>query len=250
MLTDTHAHLESFQDIKQLLNLAIKNNVNQIIAIGSDLKTSNRAIKIAREFPQIYATAGVHPHEAGKATDRDFAELEKLALSKEVVAIGETGLDYHYLLSPKERQKEVFKKQIALSNKTSKPLIIHSREAMEDTLEIIQSLKPARGCIFHCFSYDHKTAQELAKMGCYISVGGVVTFKNAEGLRKTIKDLPLDNLLLETDSPYLAPEPFRGKTNQPANLFYIAKKIAQLKETSLDEIAKITSDNAKRLFAL
>ncbi|RJQ31929.1 MAG: TatD family deoxyribonuclease [Actinobacteria bacterium] len=248
-LTDTHAHLERYADIDKIIQNANHTGVTKIIAVGTDINSSQLAVVLARKYPRVYAAVGIHPHEASKLQAKDLAVLQKLAQLKEVVAIGEAGLDYHYLHSKKEDQRSLFKKQICLANNAGKPLIIHSREAMEDTLSIIEKNKPDKA-VFHCYSGDSQTAIKLASQGFYISVTGVITFKNAAELVSVVKEAPLDSIMLETDCPYLSPEPRRGQENQPANLIYTAQKVAEILNLSIEELAELTTNNAQRFFGI
>jgi TatD DNase family protein len=252
MLIDTHVHLDDpcyDKDRDAVIVRAKEEGVDYLIVVASDLKSSKRCIGLIEEFDSLYAAVGVHPHEA-KTVDKDtYFELKELAKNKKVVAIGEIGLDYHYNHSPREVQKEVFRDQIRLAKKSTLPIIIHHREALSDTIEMVQE-EGIREGVFHCFSGSLEEAEEVISLGFYVSIAGPVTFKNAKRLQELMKELPLDKLLIETDGPYLSPHPFRGKRNEPAYLKYIAEKIAELKGLSLDEIARTTTENAKKLFRL
>jgi len=249
VLIDTHAHLEMSGDVREVIERATSNSVVTIIAVSSDLDSSRKSIELANTFPGIYCTVGIHPHEAASINEELCNELVSLASERRVVAIGETGLDYHYLNSPRENQIASFKRHIEISVNLDLPLIIHIREAFEDIIDILRERRSSssRGVI-HCFTGDYETAEEFIELGFYISFSGIVTFKNAEGLREAAKRIPVDKILIETDSPYLAPVPFRGKRNEPAYVKYVAEKIAEIRGTSFDEIAQITTSNANNLF--
>jgi TatD DNase family protein len=248
-LIDTHAHFKNLDQAKTQVNDAQKQGVSYIIAVGTDLISSRTAIQIANSITGVKAVAGIHPHEA-QGEKSKMNELIELVKNENVAAVGECGLDYHYMHSPKESQREVFLKQLEISKKLNKPLVIHSREAMDDTLLILENEKlPAAGCVLHCFSGNLQEAQRAISLGCYLAFGGVITFKNASAA-EVAAGVPLEKIILETDSPYLSPEPFRGKPNTPANIYLIAEKLAELKGVSFEVIAKETSANAKRFFKL
>ncbi len=247
MIFDTHAHYtdEQFGDRDSLLDrLKGEENVSEIITCGTDIKSSIESIGLAQKYPFVYAAVGFHPEELTR-TDVDIAALKKL-INERVVAIGEIGLDYYWNKENKEKQKDGFIKQILLSKELSLPVIVHDREAHGDTLEILKEYKP-KG-VLHCFSGSTEMAKEIIKMGMYIGVGGVITFKNAKNLPEVVYNTPLDRILLETDAPYLAPVPFRSKRNDSSLIPYIAEKIGDIKGKSKEEILKITKENAYRLF--
>jgi TatD DNase family protein len=252
MLIDTHCHLEMDEfdpDREAVIQRAKDANIEAIITIGSDLEGNKGAIELSERFDFIYATVGIHPHNAKDFTDDIFLKLRDWSSREKVVGIGEIGLDYHYENSPKEIQKEVFKRQLALAGETGLPVVIHSREAKKDTLDIIKESGINKG-VLHCFSGDMDMAEMAMSMGFYISMAGPVTFKNAKKPREIAKAIPDDYLLIETDSPYLTPELFRGKRNEPSYLVHIAKMIAELRGVSTEDIARITTLNAKRLFSI
>jgi len=249
VLIDTHAHLEMSGDIREVVDRATNNSVDTIIAVSSDLDSSRRSIELANTFPNVYCAVGIHPHEASIVNDEVFKELVSLASGKGVVAIGETGLDYHYLNSPRGHQIESFKQHIEISTILNLPLVIHIRDAFEDVIEVLRETDSTNsGGVIHCFTGDYESAEKFIELGFYISFSGIVTFKNAEELRDAAKKIPRDRILIETDSPYLAPVPFRGKKNEPAYVQYVAEKIAEIRGTSFDEIAEITTSNAVDLF--
>jgi TatD DNase family protein len=251
MFIDTHAHLEMLEGVPQVIERAEEAGVEKVVAVSSDLESSKKTVQIAEDFPMVFAAVGIHPHEASSFTGEAFEEIENLAKKRKVVAIGETGLDYHYMYSPREVQIYSFRNHIGLAKKLSLPLVIHVREAHEDVLKVLgeENTRDIRAVI-HCFTGDYETARKYTEMGFYISFSGIVTFKNAEDIREAARRIQIEKMLVETDSPYLAPVPFRGKKNEPAYVKYVAEKIAELRGTSLEEIAEETTKNAKSLFML
>ncbi|GAB6099735.1 TatD family hydrolase [Halanaerocella petrolearia] len=253
MLVDTHAHLDFPRfdnDRDKVIQDAYRLGVKQVINVGADMESSRNSVELAKEYNFISASVGVHPHEAKSFTDEDYQELKKLASQSEVVAIGEMGLDYHYDNSPRQKQQEVFRKQLQLAKEVDLPVVIHSREAREDTLEILKEEAKGSEGVLHCFGYDLEVAREVIDLGFYVALGGVLTFGSAQELRMTVPNLSLDRVLIETDAPYLTPEPHRGERNEPKYVKEVAKKIAELKNTSLEKVAEQTTNNAKELFEL
>ncbi|HOA39975.1 MAG TPA: TatD family hydrolase [Halanaerobiales bacterium] len=254
LLIDTHAHLDSSRfnkDRAEVIKNARDTGVSYIVNIGADLKSSRYSVKLAREYPFIFATVGIHPHDAISLDANVLAELEKLAGEEKVVAIGEIGLDYYYDHSPRDIQRAAFIDQLVLAKKLNLPIVVHSREAEEDTISILKEHYRQGGTgILHCFSGSLKMAREALELGFYLAFGGIVTFKNAGGLLEVLEELPLDRILLETDCPYLSPVPYRGKRNEPAYLPYVAEKIGEIKGVSLEEVAEITTANAIRVYNL
>ena len=253
MLFDSHAHLNDdrfAEDREELIASLKEKQVDLVVNPGADIKSSIHSIELANKYDFIYAAVGVHPHDVSELDDSAIDTLRKLATENEkVVAIGEIGLDYYYENSPREVQKEWFKKQIELANELKLPIIIHDRDAHGDTFEIIKNTKiPEIGCVIHCYSGNVELAREYVKMGCYISIPGTVTFTNNKKTREVAKEIPLEYLLIETDSPYMAPEPYRGKRNDPSLVAFVADKIAQEKGISYEAVCKATKDNAMRLF--
>ncbi|CEQ32194.1 deoxyribonuclease [[Clostridium] sordellii] len=253
MLFDSHAHLndERFdEDREELINSLKAKGVDLVLNPGACIETSKSSVELANKYDFIYAAVGVHPHDVGEMTEDDIKTLRKLALENEKVkAIGEIGLDYYYDNSPREIQKKWFKRQIELANELKLPIIIHDRDAHGDTFEIIKNTKnPEIGCVLHCYSGNVELAKEYVKMGCYISIPGTVTFKNNKKTREVAKEIPLEYLLIETDSPYMAPEPHRGKRNDPSLVQFVADKIAQEKGISYEQVCETTKENAKRFF--
>lgn len=253
-LVDTHCHLnhpDLAGDIADVLKRAREAGVGRIICAGFDMESSREAVRQAHESPMVYATVGIHPHDASKFRAEDEEELTQLCREKKVVALGETGLDYHYDLSPRETQQQVYRLHIRLAQKLSLTLVIHSREAGDDTLDILEDEgMPDRGAVLHCFSGDIDMARRALGIGCYLGIAGPITFKNADDFRGTVEGLPLESLLIETDAPYLAPHPYRGKRNEPAYVRLVAEKLAELRGISLPEVASHTTSNAERLFSL
>lgn len=254
MLIDTHAHLDMKDfgdDLPEVLSRADMAGVGYIITIGADMASSVRAAGLAEKYGTVYFTPGFHPHDVKDVTEADYVALRELASRKKAVAIGETGLDYHYDLSPRDAQRLHFARQINLAKDIGKPLVIHSREAEKDTIEIMRSEGAAdAGGTMHCFAGGGDMARHALDMGFYISVGGTLTFKKADELRETVKAVPIERILLETDCPYLAPHPLRGKRNEPSYLAYIVDVLAGLKGLSTDDIARITTHNALTLFGV
>lgn len=247
MIFDTHSHYtdEQFYDREELLlHLNTKSSVSEIITCGTDIKSSKECIELAEKFPFVYAAVGFHPEELTRV-DVNIPALKEL-ISRKTVAIGEIGLDYYWNKDNKDKQKAGFIAQLSLAKELGLPVIVHDRDAHGDTLEILKEEKP-KG-VLHCFSGSVEMAREIVNLGMYIGVGGVVTFKNAKNLPEVIKEVPLDRILLETDAPYLAPEPMRSKRNDSSLIPYIAEKIGNIKGISKEEVLKITRENAYRLF--
>lgn len=254
MLFDTHAHLNDpkfAEDLPETLERAKVNGVEFIVNVGYDLPSSRKAVELAQQYDQCYAAVGIHPHDAKTVQEETLDELKKLAQKAKVVAIGEIGLDYYRNLSARDKQQEVFRQQISLAKELKLPIIIHDRDAHGDTMQILKEVKAGEyGGILHCFSGSWEMARQCIKLGFKISLAGPVTFKNATRLQDIAKLLPLDHLLVETDCPYLAPEPHRGKRNEPAYVRHVAEKIAELKKISLEELAQITTANALAVFKI
>lgn len=250
---ETHTHLDLIKrNAEEVVKDAAEKKVTKMVAIGIDLESSKIALEFASRFEGVYAAIGFHPHESKFLDEENLKELEKLAIAKknEVVAIGETGLDYYWNHSTLPCQMEAFKKQINMAWKLNLPLIIHDREAHRDTLKILADEAKGLKILLHCFSGDLDMAKVCIERGYYLGIGGVVTFNNAKKLRATVKEVSLENLVLETDSPYLAPHPFRGKPNEPKYIPLIAEKIAEVKGISLEKVAKTTSKTAQEFFGI
>lgn len=252
MLFDTHAHLNDEQfneDLELVIARAKHEGVANMVVVGFDRPTIQRAMELAERYPFIYACIGWHPVDAIDMTDEDLQWIEELSANKKVVALGEMGLDYHWDKSPKDVQKEVLRKQIRLAKKVKLPIVIHNREATADIMAILKEEGAEEvGGIMHCFSGSPEIAKECVKMNFYISLGGTVTFKNAKKPKEVAAEIPLDHLLIETDCPYLAPHPYRGKRNEPGYVKLVAEQIAEIKGIAFDEVAEVTSQNAKKLF--
>lgn len=254
MFIDTHVHLNAEQyneDLQDVIDRALEAGVNQMVVIGFDQKTIKRAIELAEEYDFIYAVVGWHPVDAIDCTDEDLQWIEELASHPKVVAIGETGLDYHWDKSPKEIQQQVFRKQIQLAQRVNLPLVIHNRDATEDVVRILQEEQAEKtGGVMHCFGGSVETAKTCIDMNFMISLGGPVTFKNAKKPKEVATEIPLEWLMIETDAPYLAPHPHRGKRNEPSLVPLVAEEIARLKGVSIEEVAQATTENAKRFYQL
>ncbi len=255
-LVDTHCHLDmvSYEnDLEIVLQNASQHNVRAIISVGIDVQSSRRAVELACLYPMISATVGIHPHDVDNITDRTFSILADLAQNNKehIVGYGEIGLDYVKGYSSPENQRRQFRNQLLLADELGLPVIIHDREAHEDTLSILQERGPFRyGGVMHCFSGDLDFARKILDLGLFISIPGTVTFKNAALLQKVAQKIPLSSLLLETDGPFLAPVPYRGKRNEPHFILYTAQAVAELRDIPLEEVARQSSKNAKTLFGL
>ena len=253
MLTDTHCHLHLRQfdrDRDEVVARAEANGVTKIIEVGIDLESNKEAIALANRYPQVYAAVGIHPHEAGKASQKTWMELRSLASQPGVVAIGETGLDYYRRHSSRQKQKEALRRQLSLARELKKPVIFHDREAHDDLLAMVEEHGEGLAGVFHCFSGDLAMAKRCLEMGFYISIAGPVTYRNAHRLRELARTLPLERLLMETDSPFLPPHPYRGRRNEPAYVKLVAQEVAEIRGVSFEELAQATTENAALLFDL
>ncbi len=254
MLIDSHAHLQDSDyknDLDQVLERAAQAGVDTIICIGFDYSASQKAVELANRNKNIYAAVGIHPHDAKTLDEQTLEKMYNLALNPKVVAIGEIGLDYYRNLSPIEQQKKAFVEQIKLAQELKKPVVIHDRDAHQDVLDIIKREKAGiNGGIMHCYSGQLPLAVELVKEGFYLSFAGPLTFKNAKKSHEVAEKINLDRILIETDCPYLTPDPYRGKRNEPAHVKLVAQKLAEIRNLELEEIAYITSSNTKRAFQL
>jgi len=252
MLIDTHCHIQFkplVDEQEKVIERAKKANVKKLIVVGCDLKSSKEAINLAEKDNNIFATVGLHPQDSKTLTPEMWEDICELANHKKVVAIGETGLDYFKEYSPKDIQAQVFKRHIELAIKVDKPLIVHSREAGDDSLKILQELG-AKNVVFHCFSSDLSFARKVWNAGYRTSFTGNITYPSAQNLSDTIKACPIDTIMIETDSPYLAPQRFRGQTNEPSYIVEVVKQIAEIKNMSFSEIANITTKNAEEFFGI
>jgi TatD DNase family protein len=238
-------------DLDKVLARATQAGVEKIVCIGFDYSASQKAVELTRKSQNIYATVGIHPHDAKTLDDQTLEKIYNLALNPQVVAIGEIGLDYYRNLSPVEQQKKAFVEQIKIARELGKPVVIHDRDAHQDVLDIIKKEKAGiNGGIMHCYSGHLPLALELIKEGFYISFAGPLTFKNAKKTHEVAQKINIDRVLVETDCPYLTPEPHRGKRNEPAYVKLVAQKLAELRGMTLEEISRITSANSRRVFRM
>lgn len=260
-LFDSHAHYndEKFDnDRKEIIEQTLKNGVSNFIVAGYNIESSKKALNIVKEYKELYSIVGISPNDIedikeDKDVDTNILEIEKLIKTddnEKIVAVGEIGLDYYWNKENKELQKIIFKKQIELANKYNLPIVIHTRDAINDTLEIIKNNEVKNRGIFHCCPLNRELVKEALKLGYYISLSGVVTFKNAKNANEIIEMIPENRILIETDSPYLAPEPVRGTRNNCMNVKYVAEKIGKIKNKTLEEIADITNKNTKTIFKI
>lgn len=247
MFVDTHCHIfkEYYEDINKIIEAAKQNNINYLINNGCNRESNIEVLSLIEKYPNMYGAIGIHPEEVDNYKDSDIEFIENNLNNSKIVAIGEIGLDYYYTKDNKEKQIELFERQLALAEKYNIPVIIHSREATEDTINILKKYN-VTGTI-HSFSGSYETAQIYIKMGYMLGINGVVTFKNSH-LKETIKEIGINNIILETDSPYLTPVPYRGHKNSPAYILEIAKFISDYNEITLDELSKITSNNVKKIY--
>ena len=253
LLIDTHCHLdmEAFDDDRsEVVKRAEDAGITYLINAGSDREGNIRGLALSKEYPQVYSSVGIHPHDAKTLDESLYRELKKWAKEPKVVAVGEIGLDYHYLHSPKGVQIEAFRKQVVLARGLALPIIVHSREAKNDTLRVLREEAADTPGVLHCFSGDMDMAKKAMELGFYISIAGPVTFKNATNLREIAKFIPDEFLLIETDAPYLTPVPLRGKRNEPSFLKYTAEIVADIRELNISDLARITTHNAMRLFKI
>lgn len=251
MFIDTHAHLTmpQFNDLDELLRRAKESGVEKIVNASFDLDSSKKSVELAEKYSQIFASIGIHPHHAPDADGAAFDVLKELAKNRKVVAIGETGLDYFENPVPKDVQKKVVLDHIRLAKELDLPVILHVRDAGDDLLELINGMKELRA-VFHCFAQDAAFAEKVIGLGALISFTANITFKNAHALRETARRVPLEKIMIETDCPYLAPQAFRGKRNEPSYVRYVAEKLAEIKNISVEEVSAVTSANAVRFFGL
>ncbi len=252
MIFETHAHYddEAFdEDRERLLMSMQENEIGYVVNVGASLSSTQKSIQLAEKYPFVYAAAGVHPSETAELNEENFEWLREQCRHKKVVAIGEIGLDYYWKEPAQETQKRWFARQLELAKTIQKPVIIHSRDAAKDTFDMISAHNVGEvGGVVHCFSYSVEMALEYVALGFYIGIGGVVTFKNGRKLKEVVESVPIERILLETDSPYLAPEPNRGTRNSSFNLPVIAQKIAQIKGMTYDEVVSVTEENARQMY--
>jgi len=255
MIFDTHTHYDDEQfdeDREKLLWSLAEQGVGAVVNMGASMRGAKDSVALAKRFPFVYAAVGIHPDHAKELNEEEFEVLKGLAAEEKVVAIGEIGLDYYWDTTEREVQKYWFRRQLCLAQELSLPVVIHSREAAADTLQVMKEAY-AQSCgtltgVIHCFSYGPEMAQEYLKMNFYLGIGGVATFKNGRKLKEVIEVVPLERMVLETDCPYLAPEPFRGKRNSSEKLKYVVNAIAAIKGVTAEEVEQITWENAKKLY--
>jgi TatD DNase family protein len=250
---ETHAHYddEAFnEDRDTLIDTMYNNNIGTIVNVGSSLNSTKQSIDLAHQYPFIYAAAGVHPSETAELDEDNFRLLERYSQDPKVIAIGEIGLDYYWKEPDHDTQKKWFTRQLELARQLDKPVIIHSREAAKDTYDIMQSANLTTGGIIHCYSYSPEMALDYVKLGYHIGIGGVITFKNGKKMRAVVEALPIERIVIETDSPYLSPEPHRGSRNSSLNLVYVIDKIAEIKNLTYEEVLDITCANARKVYRL
>lgn len=254
LLIDSHAHLEIeplANDPEAVVDRAAAAGVVSIVTVGIDILDVQAALTIADRFDTVFASVGFHPHNAKDVRDGALAEMERLASHPKVVAYGEIGLDYFRNLSPRDIQVGVFSDQLTLAKRLAKPVVIHLRNAYPEGLDMLETAAPfPAGGVIHCFSGDQQDAKRVLELGFHISIPGTVTYKNNERLRAIVKELPMEKMLLETDAPFLSPEPFRGRDNEPAYIVHTAERVAQVRGMSFEEVARAASANTVRLFRL
>lgn len=249
-LIDSHVHLNDrqFDPDRGEVFQRIKEELDFVVNIGYNLESSKISLNYAKRYPFIYATVGLHPAEEEDYTETLENQLEELAKEKKVLAIGEIGLDYHWMTKSKEVQKDIFRKQLALAERIGKPVVIHTRDAMEDTIEILKEF-PKVGGILHCYPGSVESARQMIDR-YYLGIGGVLTFKNAKKLIEVVRNIPLECLILETDCPYMAPTPYRGERNEPVYTKEVAKKMAEIKGISYEEVVRVTNENTRKAYGL
>ena len=254
MIIDSHAHLDDKafdQDRDEVIKKLKDNNIGAVMNISAGLASARTSLALAKKYDFIYTSMGIHPCETGELTEENFKEIIKYLEEEKVKAIGEIGLDYYWNEPEKEIQEFWFRKQLQLAREKKLPIIIHSRDAAADTYKIMKEEKAEElEGVIHCYSYTKETARDYLNWNYYFGIGGVVTFQNAKKLKEAVRYIPLTNILLETDSPYLAPIPYRGKRNSPLNLKLIAEAIAEIKEITVEEVIKVTTENTKKLYRI
>lgn len=253
MIIDTHAHYDDKQfdtDRDELLKQMESSGIGLIVNAGSTLESWEKIRKLTEEYPFMYGAVGIHPDDAGTLTEEHMDRMEQLLELEKIVAVGEIGLDYYWDKESHDVQKKWFIRQLETARGKDMPVIIHSREAAADTMEIMRKYAEGMRAVIHCYSYSAEMAREYVEMGYYIGIGGVVTFKNAKKLKSVVETIPLTSVVLETDCPYLAPEPFRGKRNSSLYLPYVVRKVAELKGVSEEEVIRQTEENSRILYNL
>lgn len=253
-MIDSHAHYddEAFdQDRDELISSVFQSGIRKVINIGASMKSCRTTLALAEKYEHIYAALGVHPSDTADLTEEDMKWIAEKSLLDKVVAIGEIGLDYYWNIPDRETQKKWFRRQLSLAKEVNLPVVIHSRDAVTDTIAIMKECKAEEiPGVIHCYSYTKESARDFLEMGYSFGIGGVLTFKNAKKLKEAVAYIPMDRILLETDCPYLAPEPNRGKRNSSLNIPYIVQVMAQIKGISEEEVIRITSENTERLFGI
>lgn len=253
MIFDTHAHYddEQFQEDRDALLEAMPSlGVGTIVNVSATYESCLHAVELAKKYPHVYAAVGIHPDEVGVLDEEKFAKMREFFKEDKVVAVGEIGLDYYWDNESHEVQRKWFVRQLELAKELNLPVVIHSRDAAADTMYVMENYAKDLEGVIHCYSYSKEMAEEYVRMGFYIGIGGVVTFKNSKKMKEVVGVVPLERILLETDCPYLAPEPFRGKRNQSSYLLYVAEQIAELKGISAEEVIATTEENARRMYRL
>ena len=254
MIFETHAHYDDKafdEDRESLIESLPENGIRTVINIGSSLASVKRTVKLMEKYSFVYGAVGIHPSDTGELTEESFTWLKEQCMHEKAVAVGEIGLDYYWNEPEAEIQKKWFERQLLLAQEVNLPVVIHSRDAAKDTLDMMKALHAEKtGGVIHCFSYTKEMAAEFLKMDYHFGIGGVVTFSNAKKLKEAVSYIPMNKILLETDSPYLAPVPNRGKRNSSLNIPYIAEEIARIKNISHEEVIKITRQNAEKLFGI
>lgn len=253
MIFETHAHYDDerfTEDQESVLADLPRKGISPVINVGASIASTRTTLELAQKYDFIYVAVGVHPSDIDGLNEETFAWLTQQTTYEKTVAVGEIGLDYYWDKEGHDLQKYWFIRQLELAGEKKLPVMIHSREAAADTMEIMKKYGKDRNGVIHCYSYSPEMAQEYVKMGYFIGVGGVVTFKNAKKLKETVQEIPLESIVLETDCPYLAPEPFRGKRNCSLYISYVAEKIAELKGISAEEVIRQTEENAKQLYQI
>ncbi len=256
MLIDSHAHIQGQEyagEVEAVITRAREAGIDKIIAVGGagDLSSNHDAIALADSYDNVYATVGMHPHDAKDVGPEELRSVQDLTVHPKVIAVGETGLDYYYSHSPHDVQRRVFADFIQLARETGLPLVVHERDAAQDAVQLLRSEGNGDlGGVLHCFTGNYEAARAYLDLGFYLSFTGIITFKNAEPLRDVVRRVPLEKMLIETDSPYLTPVPHRGKRNEPAYVRLVAEAMAKIKAVSLEEVAQITTDNVGNLFKI
>ena len=253
MFIDSHAHiqLDLFDSDRSVVIERAKNSqVSIILVVGFDISTSHLAVELADRYDHIYATVGLHPHDAKRFTPQSLREIALLAEHPKVVALGEMGLDYHRNLSPKSVQKRVFEEQLDLATQLDLPIVVHNRNAFDDILSILENHSQLTGGVLHCFSENTKSMDRVIDVGFHIGIGGPVTYKKSQDLKQVVKVMPADSFLIETDCPWLAPQLRRGKRNEPAYITEIATKIAELRQVTIESVGQTSSQNFRKLFSI